>query len=821
MQAVNVKDPVNVAQDYNALSLLDVMKARDLYHLHLTERKGVIGTAIGRYLIRKEDSWPNDKVKHKGTGRKTLENTEIRSYSWPCVLVFVEKWVDRHSFGARGHEHEAAGRYEHNDYVPDRLHMPDGKVIPVCVIEAPTDIKAPEPPVRPRLPKNFIGGGYPVYADVQGEEHIASVGCLVTDGHLTYAVTNRHVCGNPGEQLYSILEGEMVPIGISSSKQLGRVTFTDIYPEWPGTNTWLTADVGLIEVTDKNRWTPQIYSIGIADAVADFSTQNLSLELINCDVRAYGAASYEMRGRIWGLFYRYKSVAGFEYVADLLIGPRPGHHFKTQHGDSGTLWLLEPPTSDPDQRGDSSAAKIGLRPIAIQWGGFVFTDSAGVQRQPYALATLFSTVCQKLDVDFVRDWGFALPEYWGTVGHFTIANMACTIAGKQGSNLRKLMKANLENVTIKLEGITIQDTKGLSKGDFVPLADVPDLVWKMPSGAGSRGPRGRNPEQPNHFADMDQEPPDGTPTLLELCKDASNVVPDVWIEYARKFPPKKGGSDAAAEMGLLPFRVWQLYDAMVQFLKAGQRDEFVCAAGTLAHYVGDACQPLHISFLHHGDPNDPVTKTVEHTRGKKAGTSEEVNVSQGVHEDYEQTMFKGQQGETMKTKLQAALGGSSSNGALVHGGHEAAVRTVELMRNTFNTIQPADICKAYDAALRDEQPKSQILSMLWHTFGADTVRVMADGCRHLAMLWESAWEEGDGDSNVGDLEASSNDDLKFLYNKKDFLQSFLLTEIGNHLRGLSGSAPVQGGQPRRGGQPPRGGGQHHRPQRPRAKGAAR
>ena len=91
MQPTQIKDPVNVVQDYSALSLLDIMRARELYHLYLTERKGVLGTALGRYLIRKEDSWPNDKVKHRGSGPKTLQNTEIRSYSWPCVLVFVEK----------------------------------------------------------------------------------------------------------------------------------------------------------------------------------------------------------------------------------------------------------------------------------------------------------------------------------------------------------------------------------------------------------------------------------------------------------------------------------------------------------------------------------------------------------------------------------------------------------------------------------------------------------------------------------------------------------------------------------------------------------
>ncbi len=108
-------------------------------------------------------------------------------------------------------------------------------------------------------------------------------------------------------------------------------------------------------------------------------------------------------------------MGGFEYVTDLLIGPRPATDgtsevpFRTQHGDSGTLWLLEPPKGQNGQplRG------IPLRPIALQWGGFVFTDSAGRTRQPFALGTLLSTVCQMLEVDFVRDWGLSLPEYWG------------------------------------------------------------------------------------------------------------------------------------------------------------------------------------------------------------------------------------------------------------------------------------------------------------------------------------------------------------------------------------------------------------------------
>ena len=41
---------------------------------------------------------------------------------------------------------------------------------------------------------------------------------------------------------------------------------------------------------------------------------------------------------------------------------------------------------------------------------------------------------------------------------------------------------------------------------------------------------------------------------------------------------------------------------MVKYLEAGQVSHFVAAAGVLAHYCGDASQPLHCSWLHHGVP---------------------------------------------------------------------------------------------------------------------------------------------------------------------------------------------------------------------------
>ena len=45
--SLNQQDnPLNPLTDFHSLSLRDLLEARDLYHLHLTERKGVVATAV-------------------------------------------------------------------------------------------------------------------------------------------------------------------------------------------------------------------------------------------------------------------------------------------------------------------------------------------------------------------------------------------------------------------------------------------------------------------------------------------------------------------------------------------------------------------------------------------------------------------------------------------------------------------------------------------------------------------------------------------------------------------------------------------------------
>ena len=76
------------------------------------------------------------------------------------------------------------------------------------------------------------------------------------------------------------------------------------------------------------------------------------MRLINAEVLAYGAASGQLRGQIAALFYRHRSIGGYDDITDFLIAPLPGQA-QSQPGDSGTVWHLVQtgePTAAPDRR---------------------------------------------------------------------------------------------------------------------------------------------------------------------------------------------------------------------------------------------------------------------------------------------------------------------------------------------------------------------------------------------------------------------------------------------------------------------------------------
>src|SRR5712671_2481106 len=86
---------------YASLTVKDLLDARDAVHLQLNHSDSVFATAVGRYRIRTTDPdaehyVPPKKAKDKRgmLGPRTLENTVVKPWSWPCVLVFVKQWPE-------------------------------------------------------------------------------------------------------------------------------------------------------------------------------------------------------------------------------------------------------------------------------------------------------------------------------------------------------------------------------------------------------------------------------------------------------------------------------------------------------------------------------------------------------------------------------------------------------------------------------------------------------------------------------------------------------------------------------------------------------
>jgi len=756
--------------DFAHLSLKNLIDARELFHIHLMRHPNVVATAIGRYRIRKGDSWPNDKKKHHGTGERRLDNSEVRPYSWPCILVFVSEWQDPKEFESRP---EAL--------VPSTVFMPDGSKVPICVIEAPKESTTPiEAPNKIFHPLNNIGPGSPLIATVQGQKYLATIACLVSDGHKFYALTNRHVTGEEGEPVSAIVAQTEDRIGESAAKQLTRIPFSSLYPNFSVSDTFVNLDVGLVEIDDISRWTTVVKDLGVVGPVADYSGTRLSLSLVGCNVRGIGAASGTMLGEIQGLFYRYKTAGGFEFVTDLLIGPRTQGSaskeappkFATLPGDSGALWLLEP-VSNKNSGKKHQPTSDQFLPLAMQWGRNMLDSATKAPPQSFALATLLSRTCAMLEVDIVRDWNVDQPDTWGALGHFSIASRTLVALSGRFPKLKTLMENNLEIISHDEAALKKGDFKGMGSEPFVPMADVPDFFWKPRV---AKQGFARPSEGSNHFADMDQPDPQGK-TLLDLTKVKANIDPNVWEKFYDSVTDILTDEKIKEDRrGLLPFRVWQIFDEMCDFAKNGEAEKFVCAAGVLAHYVGDACQPLHISFLHDGDPRTPVKHVF--TKGKKAGQSELQPLGQGVHSAYEDAMIFANRDAILQGLKQTP---KVQQGQLVASGRDAAIATVELMRNTFKALPPLKIVQAYVDVGKGGKAAS---TKLWSLFGKKTIGVMQDGAHLLAVLWESAWQIGNGERNITRRGALSRKQAMDIVKDDKFLPSLTVGQIGKVLRGL-------------------------------------
>jgi hypothetical protein len=823
--------------NFASLSLKDLVEARDLFHYQLISKKNVVATALGLYRIRKSDPWPRGHQEpnarapnaHKMRERRTLFNSEIRPYSWPCIYAFVSDWE---------YETTLSGT-DPSDVVPRSLYLPDGRAVPVCVIETRRQEIATDLEVRldGRTPRNLLGPGSAIVNnDGQGMARLATAGCIVRDGERFYVMTNRHAVGAAGTPIAALQNHRQPEIGVSAEKGLTRIDFKSVYPHFPSTNQHLLMDVGLIEVDDILDWKTEVPGIVPIGPVVDLYDHSLSLKLIRMKVVGLSAVSGHIRGEIHGLFYRYKSIGGSEYVSDFLIGPethgddaaleaklqherRHEEHnvsLAVRHGDSGTLLFIE--HVERESRGRKAGQPHTVyHPFALLWGKEEFFEDGKAHAHPFALATSLSTALDRLNLDFVRDINVDADYIWGWLGHYAIGRALKLPTDILKGKLRSFIDNNMDLLSIEPDAALSNDPKVLTKGGkrphFVPLADVPDNVWKSNvnftmdhkqrrPGPGSRG----HYDNKNHFADLDLPYRHGQ-TFLQLNQQDPDTYlnPAAWVEYFTAMEPQyakwkkhlnpdqpANGDDSQgqANWGALPFRVHQLYDTMVKAAKAGNARLFLCAGGVLIHYVGDACQPLHASYLSQGDPAKVVKRPKGHGMMLQAS---------GVHSGYEDDMIAyGYQKAQLAEKLAARIRKlQREEMPEIRSGYDASKAVIALICATQNDIAPRDIVDkwlALGAMSKKEKPVQ-----LWTDFGDRTITCMARGTRYLAAMWQAAWDQGGGERTIGAGRKIKPHDIAKLYNDPDVLPSVALNQYPNDKDAdwskIKRPAPVKAGAP--------------------------
>lgn len=771
--AVPKTPPFPPRRDFSSLCVADLLAAREAHQVYLAGLENVVATAIGRYRIHKDDWYakhPSDDPRPPDyplvKEPRTLSNSVVRPWSWPAVLVFVREWKNRKKLG--------------NQRVPSSLYMPDGRVIPTCVIQAEPDESLPPPVPGPSHVSPLLGGGYACLREQQGNKHLGTLGCLVYRDGSFYALTNRHVAGIERDVIRAFVRGEYHQVGTSTDIGITRLPMSQVFPSWAGAKTLVTVDAGLVRIDNFEDWTSQVFGIGEIGPLFDATEQSITLDLIGCPVRAFGATTGVIEGEIQALFFRHESLGGYDHVTDVLIGPRTGSENKhpatpfTCPGDSGTLWFYDPPNqsgpSDPemeqeqDRASDRGARARRLRPVALQWGGQRFTNP-DAPSSAFALATFASTVCRALDVDIVRNWSTGHDEYWGKLAHFAIGWKACALLG---GSLAGLMKSNQERIGFGDQTLKEGSEFRVGRDGFVPLADVPDYVWV------STMRRQRPAEGMQHFADVDIYDINGGPPLLDRCvQDARKVSAKAWKNYFDGFAAAQVGPDE----GALPFRVWQIWDAMVKYLKAQDVIHFVAAAGILAHYIGDASMPFHCSYLHHGQP--PMIKCGKHKypvrRNTDAFKAFQDTREYKIHSIYDETVLEV---DTLPALARIdKLIGQANGRRRVKTGHDAAFETVQLMDRTRKRVSPQAIIKADKPELG---PKARA-EALW---GKGKIRnaileSLADSVHLLGDLWTCAWQAGDGASiDPAKLVQFDEPDLEEIYREEeDFLPSLSLAKM--------------------------------------------
>jgi hypothetical protein len=195
----------------------------------------------------------------------------------------------------------------------------------------------------------------------------------------------------------------------------------------------------------------------------------------------------------------------------------------------------------------------------------------------------------------------------------------------------------------------------------------------------------------------------------------------------------------------------------------------------VSHYVGDACQPLHISSEFNGDPTHMVPNP-------KAGQKKQpptIPLGTGVHSAYEDDMVNFHIGE-ITTFVEAD---TTALPPLFKSGPSAAKAVVRLILDTFDHIDPKKIVAAYVQQQKAGATAKDAADALWKQFGTLTSEVIADGARTLASVWQSAWAEAGAEAKAPAAgHAFTEQELTNVYAPATFVPSKTLDHICEEIK---------------------------------------
>ena len=184
----------------------------------------------------------------------------------------------------------------------------------------------------------------------------------------------------------------------------------------------------------------------------------------------------------------------------------------------------------------------------------------------------------------------------------------------------------------------------------------------------------------------------GSPTLSDACLANPDLLTAAnWNAYFDTFPEQVD----ELHRGILPFRVWQYFERMKDYA-ANDPDKFIAAAGTLAHYVGDASQPLHGSTMADGIPSEEPDIPRDSSRKDNQGNKLPAFRGEGVHSVYETQMINmAARKRLLFDEIRKNLGADHGM-PLVGDGRSAALATLATMRDVANILPPRRLVDVYE-----------------------------------------------------------------------------------------------------------------------------